>query len=111
MKHNLKIPVHTFNGQPLTQAGPDGAMVPTTLQASLELACVNADPRIYNDAEKKVKIYRVLVKVHKADPICDLTAEDVTLLKELTGQFLSVTAVGPVHDLLEDPIQCTEEQA
>lgn len=108
MKFDLSQPLLNYNGQPFTKSLPDGAgglrNEPTVLKEVLESACVNADPQQYNDATKKLLIFRLLMKIHQANPVVDFTAEDLTTLKELTGKQLTIAAVGAVYEALENPL-------
>ncbi len=113
MKYDLNQPLVNYNGQLFTRPViVDGQAVvengkakqePLTLKNVLESACLNADPNQYNTGTQKMVIFNVLMKVHKADPIADLTAEDVALLKELVGKQVTVAAVGVVYAALEKP--------
>lgn len=115
MRFNLNLPVVNYRGQLFTRpvTGPDGQPViendqvkqePLTLKHVLESACLNADPQQYATSAAKMMIFNLLMKIHKADPFVQLSSEEVSTLKELTGKQLSVAAVGAIHTLLEKPV-------
>lgn len=108
MKHNLKVPVLTFNGTFFTEQvpQPDGPNKTrhVELKSILEGACLNADPQEFNTGDLKMQVYSLLQKIHAAEPYAELTAEDVTLLKRLAGKQLSVAATGAVFNALENPV-------
>lgn len=102
MKHNLKIALRTYNDLPFTKDLQ--STEPMDLQVVLETACLNADPREFSTGDQKMHVFNLLTKVHGADPHVELTAEDVTLLKKLVGQQMSVAAVGAIYKALENPV-------
>jgi hypothetical protein len=114
MKYDMNQPLVNYNGQLFTRPvivdgqpvieGGKAKQEPLTLRNVLESACLNADPQQYNTGTQKMVVFNVLMKVHKADPIADLTAEDVAILKDLVGKQVTVAAVGVVYDALEKPI-------
>src|SRR5688572_31896879 len=79
MKHNLKIVLINFAGMPFVD-GPDKQ--PLTLQMVLENACCAAPAQEFGTGDKKHEVYKVLEKVHAADPFAELTAEEVALRSE-----------------------------
>jgi hypothetical protein len=107
MKFNLSTPLVSFDGKLFTRStqGEDGTVnqEPLTLQNVLVSACVNADPQEYNDADKKLAIFNLLMKLHGADPTVDLKAEEIATLKKLVGKQLTVVAVGVVCKALDNP--------
>lgn len=115
MKYDLSIPLRTFDGKLFTRALTDenGQAVvedgkvkqaPLTFKQMLESVCLNADPQEYSSGERKMLVFNILMKVHSADPIVDLSAEDVAILKNLVGKQLLVGAVGVVYKALESPL-------
>lgn len=107
MKHNLCIEVkdfrgNIFRGKPMID-GEEGE--PILLKDLLVNACLVADSvdESFRTGDKKIQAYKVLQKIHTANPMADLTAEDVAMLKNLVGRSASVAAVGAVYDLLEHP--------
>lgn len=107
MRYDLNQPLLNYNGQLFTRpVVVDGQtkQEPLTLRDVLESACLNADPNQHSTGTQKMVIFNVLMKVHKADPVADLTAEDVALLKELVGKQITVAAVGMVYAALEKPL-------
>ncbi len=114
MKYDLNQPLVNYNGQLFTRPViVDGQAVvengkakqePLTLKNVLESACLNADPNQYSTGTQKMVVFNVLMKVHKADPVADLTVEEVALLKDLVGKQVTVNAVGVVYAALEKPL-------
>lgn len=109
MKFDLSVPVVSYDGQLFTYPvlGTDGQPVgqePLTLKRVLVSACVNADPQEHNDANKKLAVFNLLMKLHAANPFVQLAAEEVTTLKNLVGKQMTVVAVGAVCALLEKPV-------
>lgn len=115
MKFDLKIPLCNYDGKLFTRPVLDdegkpvmeGGKVkqePLTLQNVLESACLNADQQDHGTGEKKMIVFSLLSKIHAADPVADLKAEDLVLLKTLVGKQLTVAAVGAVYQALDKPV-------
>lgn len=107
MKFDLNKFLTNYKGQPFTREvhGESGTLQePLTLREILESACLNADSVQHNDGIKKMVIFNLLMKVHKADPCADFTAEEISLLKDLIGKQLTVLGVGAVYAALEKPV-------
>lgn len=109
MKFDLSVPLTNYDGQLFTQpvSGEDGTVVgkkPLTLKNVLESACLNADPGQHNDGPKKMAIFQLLMKVYGADPYVNLSAEELTTIKELVGKQMTIVAVGAVYAALERPV-------
>ena len=115
MKYDLSIELSSYDGKPFTRPAVsldgqpvvrDGVIqhVPLSLKDVLTSACVNADPQEYNDADKKLSIFNLLMKLHEANPIVILSAEEVATLKKLMGKSLTIIALGAVFRALENPI-------
>ena len=113
MKYDLSQGLMNYNSQPFTRPVlVDGKPVmidgkaqqePLSLKDVLESACLNADPNQYNTGQQKMIVFNLLMKVHQANPIVDLTVEEITLLKELVGRQMTVAAVGVIYGALENP--------
>jgi hypothetical protein len=107
MKYDLKIGLISYDGKPFTRTDnlQDGQTPePLTLKDVLISACVNADPHEYNDTDKKLAIFEILMRLHEAKQFVDLSAEQVSVLKKLVGKQLTVIAVGAVCRILENPM-------
>ena len=99
MKYDLTTPLKSYDGKDI-QTGETAGEV-ATLRFVLERACINADAQKHAAPDQKYKIYKLLRRVHAADPELELSAEDLTLLKQLVGELFGVNVVGVVYDLLE----------
>lgn len=108
MKYNMDAEIIGFNGKTIDKSIEDNS--PITLGETLILACVQANPQTHTDGAAKLGIYRVLQKIADGGEI-ELEAEDVVLLKTLVGESFGVVVVGPVTDLLENPIVEDEVEA
>lgn len=100
MKFDLNCPLLNYSGQAFTKPGSDESM---TLKSILESACLNANPQKYDTGEKKMRIFGLLMKIHKSDRV-DLTVEELVILKDLVGEQLTISAVGAVYSALENPV-------
>lgn len=105
MRHNLLRSLVNFKGEPfMRQVDPDlPGEVPLQLRDVLEQACLQANVQKYSTGDKKMEVYRLLRKVSAAEPFAQLSAEDVTLLKSLVGDAMSIVAVGAIFEMLENP--------
>ena len=88
----------TFDGQTMKDI-VDGEAV----DATLRMAMVNA---ILSPVEKesgmdKVKKYELAKRIHNAKDEVELSAEDISLIKERIGEVFPALIVGQVFDLLE----------
>jgi hypothetical protein len=121
MKYDLSVELENFEGRPfkVPKIDEDGQQVMDgdkpvleawSLKKALEQACAGADPQEFNDLEKKLKVYQLLTKIHKANPVVKLTAEEVTLLKKLVAKGMSVVAMGSICDHLENPLRAVENE-
>jgi hypothetical protein len=108
MKFDLSVPLVSYDGKLFTRPveSDDGEVrqEPLTLKSVLVSACVNADPQEHNDADKKLAVFSLLMKLHEANPFVHLKAEEVSVLKKLIGKQLTVVAVGVVCKALESPL-------
>lgn len=100
MKINMKQNILGFNGDPIVKSEED--TTPVELGESLIMACVNANPQSHTDPAEKVKIYRIMQRIHDAEE-AELEAEDIVLLKALVGEIYGIAMVGPIYDILENP--------
>ena len=101
MKYDVTIVVNDHRGRPmkLSQESDAGA----TLRDMLEIICL-AQTEVVKTADDKLKIYRILQRTIAADPILELEAAEVTLLKKVIGAAYPPMVLGTLYDLLESPI-------
>lgn len=122
MKYDLSVELINFEGRPFRvpkldlegeQVMEDGkiALESWTLKKALEQACAAADPQEFNDLEKKLKVYQLLTKIHKANPTVTLSVEDVALIKKLVAKSMSIVAMGSICDHLENPLRTVDEKS
>lgn len=108
MRFDLSKPLVNYSGQlftrPVTEESGAVRQEPLVLKSVLESACLNADPNQHSDGTKKMVIFGILMKVHQARPFANLSAEEVSVLKDLIGRQLTVAAVGAVYAALEQPV-------
>lgn len=107
MKFDLSQILVNYNGQQFTRPIVENGVArdePATLKSLLEVACVNADPQQHSDGSKKMLVFNLLMKIYKASPFANLTAEELTLLKELVGKQMTIPAVGAIYAALEKPV-------
>lgn len=95
MTVNMDAVLKTLNGEPLIDAGK-----PVTLKD----VCVNAllaqqDGEVV-DAKEKFARYELALKVNKGGDV-EVTAEEITKIKDLTGKIYPTLVVGQVFYLLE----------
>lgn len=88
---------------------PKRVLVDTTLGKILETVLINAPPTEHKSTEDRVKVYKILQKVHAADPILELKPEDVVLIKKIIGTGMyPIVMVGAMCEVLDsgnaDPV-------
>lgn len=97
MEYDLDTVMTDLKGQPVTQSSGDG---PATI---LKLGDVVLNAMLALDendtAETKVKKFRIAVKT-QAGGKCELSPEEVVLIKQCVGKFYNPLAVGRVYELL-----------
>jgi hypothetical protein len=113
MKYNMDLPLCDHRGNHITEPHKtvlDGIEVveakPITLGVALERACIAAS-RPNAKGSDKFEQYKLAKKVSSADErlgLVELTSEEVTLLKELSGAIYSPIALGSVWSALENPL-------
>ena len=98
MKYNLNKSLIAFNG---IEIKDDATGKPADLRATLERVCLNCDPRIHASGEEKIKIYRLLKRIHDAADDVEFSSEEVTLLKTLAAEVYTLAVMGPLYEILE----------
>ena len=100
MKYDVTQELMLFNGQ--TAKMNDGEVQrDMTLRDAIEIACLNAPNDIVKTGEQKHKLFQVLDRVHSAEDVTELSAEEVTLVKRVAGELFTVALVGAVYKALE----------
>ncbi len=102
MKVKVNVTLKTIDGNEMKDVDGEGKAV----DATLKLAIVNAllAPAQNEKGVDKVRTYELAKKVYSVDgdELVELSAEDITLIKEKVGEtFPSPLVVGQVFDLLE----------
>jgi len=94
MKVNLEVLLLDAKGKEFNDKGKLGDV--------LYMACINNTP---TDAqaplEQKLKVHRLAKKIGGEDREVDLTAEEISLLKERVSLLFPIVVVGAVVDVFE----------
>lgn len=101
MKFNMDQDLKSYDGKDITKSDTDKDCA--TLGEVLEVSCVNANPQKHGSGDAKWKIYKLLQTI-AVGGLVELTADQVTTLKDLVGDAYNVTIVGCVWELLENPV-------
>jgi len=98
MKIKTDVVLKNLDGQVMKDNDGKGNAV----DATLKMAIVNAvlAPVQNEKGTDKIKKYELAMKVHKNKEV-DLTAEDISLIKERVGELFPPLIVGQVYNLLE----------
>jgi hypothetical protein len=100
MKYDVTLPVLDHRGRPMKLNADSTASA--TLRDMIEVVCVgNSD--VVKTSDEKVQVYRILQRATAADPILELDAKEVDLLKRMIGAGYPAAIVGPLFDVLESP--------
>ena len=94
MKYKLNIPLRELDGNVVVD--PNKKIITVASQCVLAL-CVNEEI----DGMEKMKRGELAEKIFKAKDELDLTIEEVALVKQLVGKYLSTVAVMQIWRLLE----------
>lgn len=101
MKVNFSQILNNINGKPLKHRDEEGN------EGDLKLSdvCTNAlmslaEQDKNENGVKKFKRYQLATKIHKQDEV-EVTAEEVSLLKEKIGSLYGPAVIGPCYELLE----------
>jgi len=76
----------------------DGATYKTVILSSL-LATLPGDEKA--GAKEKVSLFQLSMKVHDQADDCDLTSEEITLIKDRVGRAFAPLVVGRVFALID----------
>jgi len=106
MNINFKEMLLTLKGEPLEKlVKKETDEVPVPVALSLGEACADAllgmtDSDRKESGTDKFKRWQLASKILEAEKI-ELTAEDVTLIKDRVGKVYGPISVGPIYNLLE----------
>lgn len=102
MKYSLTRELKSFDGKPFLLKDGESARN-MDLRDSIRTACLNAGPEQAKTGEQKLKLYAILEKTATEEPVIDLVAEEVTLLKQVAGTMFVVALYGAFCKVLETP--------
>jgi hypothetical protein len=93
----VNIPILTMDGEQMKDDDGQG----NTVDATVKLAIVNAvlSPVQNEKGVEKVKKYELAKKVYASDEV-DLTAEEISLIKERVGDVFAPIVVGQIFEML-----------
>jgi hypothetical protein len=94
MKRNFSTPIRRIDGSEFSE--PQTLATVAFQAATLQM---QGDDRLAGP--DKLRLYQIAQKVH-AGGIVDVSAEDITLLKERIGKAFAVEVVGAAYAALED---------
>lgn len=101
MKYDVTKEIRSFDGK--TVMLQDGeAPRAMTLRDAIKAVCLNAGDQA-KGLDDKLRLYEILERVHNAESVANLSAEEVAQLKRIGGLLFTVTLVGPFVKLLETP--------
>jgi hypothetical protein len=97
MKLNVNQVLTQYNGQPMMDVDNG-----KTIEATVKLALVNAvaSPVQSDKMIDKIRKDELAIRIYKADPEVELTAEDVVLIKERVGEMYAPVIVGQIVRML-----------
>ena len=99
MKIDLNEVLIGYNGKEIKNSATDDTS--TDVRKVLEVALLSASPEEYKTGEQKYVIYRMLKRVGGDAAEADLSAADVTLLKDVVAAVYGPAVVGVIFDLLD----------
>lgn len=83
---------------------PSGNVIKgSTLRDVLELVCVQPS-EVVKGGDDKLKVYRMLQRISKAENIVELEAAEVELLKKMVAAAYPAALYGLIYDVLENPV-------
>jgi len=102
MLRNFNQPILGINNEELKEKD-----IVVTLETVVVNALLTQDP---NDTTvtgtEKAKRFTLAMKIHDTkDSQVDITAEEISKIKELVGKYYTALVVGRVYDLLEQKIE------
>jgi hypothetical protein len=98
MKITVTQTLKNMDGQVMKDNDGQGNAV----DATLRMAIVNAvlSPVQKESGMEKVKKYELAKRIHQSDEV-DLTAEEISLIKERVGEVYPALITGQIWDILE----------
>jgi len=95
---NVNQPLKTMDGQVMKDNDGQG----NAIDATVKLALVNAvlSPVQNEKGVDKVLKFELAKRIYKADEV-DLTAEEISLIKERVGEVFPAVIVGQIYELLK----------
>lgn len=108
MKYDVTMTLVDHRGRKLPindkDVDPQGnAIKGSKLRDVLELVCIAPNETI-KGAEDKLKVYRVLQRISKAERFVELEAAEVELLKKMIATNYPAALYGVLYDVLENPV-------
>lgn len=108
MKYDVTITLVDHKGRKLPlndkDVDPQGNVIKgSKLRDCLELVCVQPS-EVVKGGDDKLKVYRMLQRISKADPIVELDASEVELLKKMVAAAYPAALYGLLYDVLENPV-------
>ena len=99
MKIDFNKVLKDIKGMPMVQ---QGTKTPSDLRyVSVEALLATYQNELDISGEEKLKRYTLATKVQDSNGACDVTIEEVALIKELIGKCFSPLTVGRSYALLE----------
>jgi len=94
----VNVPLKTLDGQVMKDNDGQG----NAIDATVKMAIVNAilAPVQKESGVDKVKKFDLAQRIYKSDEV-DLTAEEISLIKERVGESFPPIVVGQIWNLLE----------
>ena len=113
MKYKMNAPLLDINGDIIKEAlpmieGEEQKYAPITLGSLCVNAMLSNDPKEVIIGTVKANRWNLAMKIHGQVDV-ELTAEEVTLIKDLIGKTHSTLVVGRVYDFLEAPTSAKKE--
>jgi len=97
-KIDFSIILKDIEGKDIEE-GPEGAKVPFTLsKAAIQVLFVNEEK---DEGEVKMTRFTLAMKIRNAEAPLKLAAEEIVMLKELVGKYMSTLIVGQVWPILD----------
>lgn len=112
MYYDLTQPLRDHRNEPITELNAEGEPAVVTLGVALERACIGGGSP-HDDLDAKVRQYKLAQKMASFpdQQRVDLSAEDVSLLKQLAAQVYSAIGAGAVAEALERPVAANDDDA
>lgn len=95
MKIDFSQKLCNLDGQPLKDGDKD-----VTLSLVASTALLQADPDDKSSGPEKARCFDVAQRVYKGG-VCEVSAEEITLIKDKIGRAYSPIVVGPAYRFLE----------